>query len=210
MLITCQKDLDGGDLDRFILENYFLEWCLDPGLPDLDQLTQLIRGAEPGRVSITNQTPKASPRNTNPGQSQKKASLVSQFRELTAQDQKPEPRQTPAPAPAAPAATTSAEPGHSESAEPGHSEATSPASESQGQVTAPATAQAATKASRFPQTWADLVRFWKKLSILEAGVLEEVVPVTYSPEGILLRAQKNSFAASELSSQSSDKKSETA
>lgn len=199
MLITCQKDLDGGDLDRFILENYFLEWCLDPGLPDLDQLTQLISGAEPGRVSITNQAPKTSPRNTNPGQSPKKTSLVRQFRELTAQDQKPEPRQSPAPTPA-----TSSTPATSTvSAEPGNTEPTSPASKSpeqiQGQETAPATAQTATKASRFPQTWADLVRFWKKLSILEAGVLEEVVPVTYSPEGILLRAQKNSFAASELS-----------
>ncbi|MEY4632560.1 MAG: hypothetical protein RIQ81_2680 [Pseudomonadota bacterium] len=37
-LVRCRSDLDGSPLDRCILENYTLEWCLDPGLPDLDQL----------------------------------------------------------------------------------------------------------------------------------------------------------------------------
>jgi DNA polymerase-3 subunit gamma/tau len=37
-LVQCQSELDGSELDRFILENYCFEWCLDPGLPDLSQL----------------------------------------------------------------------------------------------------------------------------------------------------------------------------
>ena len=36
--IKCRQDLDGSDLDRFVFENYCLEWCLDPGFPSLDEL----------------------------------------------------------------------------------------------------------------------------------------------------------------------------
>lgn len=32
--VKCRSDLDGGELDRFIVENYCFEWCLDPGLPE--------------------------------------------------------------------------------------------------------------------------------------------------------------------------------
>ncbi len=38
MLVACRKDLDGSALDRYILENYALEWCFDPGLPVLDDV----------------------------------------------------------------------------------------------------------------------------------------------------------------------------
>ncbi|MBP9708162.1 MAG: DNA polymerase III subunit gamma/tau [Oligoflexales bacterium] len=38
MLVKCRSDLDGSSLDRFIVENYGLEWCLDPGLPLIDDL----------------------------------------------------------------------------------------------------------------------------------------------------------------------------
>lgn len=31
-LVKCSSELDGSTLDRYILENYCLEWCLDPGL----------------------------------------------------------------------------------------------------------------------------------------------------------------------------------
>ena len=37
MLVRCRQDMDGSSLDRWILENNALEWCLDPGLPDLQQ-----------------------------------------------------------------------------------------------------------------------------------------------------------------------------
>jgi DNA polymerase-3 subunit gamma/tau len=32
-LVKCREELDGSNIDRFIVENYLLEWCLDPGLP---------------------------------------------------------------------------------------------------------------------------------------------------------------------------------
>ncbi len=37
-LAQCRTELDGSALDRYIFENYLLEWCLDPGLPDMEAL----------------------------------------------------------------------------------------------------------------------------------------------------------------------------
>lgn len=37
-LIKCLSDLDGSAMDRFISENYLLEWCFDPGLPSIEDL----------------------------------------------------------------------------------------------------------------------------------------------------------------------------
>ncbi|MES2744753.1 MAG: DNA polymerase III subunit gamma/tau, partial [Bdellovibrionota bacterium] len=36
--VKCLDDLRNSELDRFVVENYALEWCLDPGLPDLTSL----------------------------------------------------------------------------------------------------------------------------------------------------------------------------
>ncbi|MEI8026762.1 MAG: DNA polymerase III subunit gamma/tau [Pseudomonadota bacterium] len=37
-LIKCLEDLDGSEMDRYISENYLLEWCFDPGLPSVEDL----------------------------------------------------------------------------------------------------------------------------------------------------------------------------
>lgn len=37
-LIKCLEDLDGSEMDRYISENYLLEWCFDPGLPSIEDL----------------------------------------------------------------------------------------------------------------------------------------------------------------------------
>lgn len=37
-LVRCSKELDGSLLDRYVFENYCLEWCFDPGFPSYDQL----------------------------------------------------------------------------------------------------------------------------------------------------------------------------
>ena len=36
-LVRCSKELDGSLLDRYVFENYCLEWCFDPGFPSYDQ-----------------------------------------------------------------------------------------------------------------------------------------------------------------------------
>jgi DNA polymerase-3 subunit gamma/tau len=38
VLVRCKQELDGSSLDRFVVENCLLEWCLDPGLPSTEQL----------------------------------------------------------------------------------------------------------------------------------------------------------------------------
>jgi DNA polymerase-3 subunit gamma/tau len=43
-LMQCRLELSGGTLDRFVLENNLLEWCLDPGLPDVDELLARVGG----------------------------------------------------------------------------------------------------------------------------------------------------------------------
>lgn len=36
-LVRCSKELDGSLLDKYVFENYCLEWCFDPGLPSPGQ-----------------------------------------------------------------------------------------------------------------------------------------------------------------------------
>ena len=37
-LVKCRTDLEDSDLDRFVFENYLLEWCLDPGFPKIHEM----------------------------------------------------------------------------------------------------------------------------------------------------------------------------
>jgi DNA polymerase-3 subunit gamma/tau len=46
----CLDDLRHADLDRYVVENYALEWCLDPGLPDLQQLA--VPSVQDGRGGL--------------------------------------------------------------------------------------------------------------------------------------------------------------
>ena len=39
-LVMCSKELDATAIDRYVFENYCLEWCLDPGLPLLQEPIQ--------------------------------------------------------------------------------------------------------------------------------------------------------------------------
>lgn len=66
-MIKCRQDLDGSDLDRFIFENYCLEWCFDPGFPNLDEL---LNGGQhqtppPQRASVPKQKPAEKPQFVN-------------------------------------------------------------------------------------------------------------------------------------------------
>lgn len=44
-LVKCLSDLDGSSMDRFIAENYLLEWCFDPGLPSVEDLKKASFGS---------------------------------------------------------------------------------------------------------------------------------------------------------------------
>ena len=40
-LMQCRQELDGSHLDRYVFENYCLEWCFDTGLPTTASLAEL-------------------------------------------------------------------------------------------------------------------------------------------------------------------------
>ncbi|WP_141736328.1 DNA polymerase III subunit gamma/tau [Oligoflexus tunisiensis] len=60
-LAKCLDDLRFADLDRFILENYCLEWCFDPGLPDLQALMNIIASGQPMPPIAARPAPQAAP-----------------------------------------------------------------------------------------------------------------------------------------------------
>ena len=43
-LLRCKQELDGSALDRFVVENSLLEWCLDPGMPSTADLLRFSQG----------------------------------------------------------------------------------------------------------------------------------------------------------------------
>lgn len=45
--VQCLKDLDGSYLDRFVFENYCMEWCFDPGLPNIEALLEKTTNTVP-------------------------------------------------------------------------------------------------------------------------------------------------------------------
>jgi DNA polymerase-3 subunit gamma/tau len=95
-LVKCLPDLSGTTLDRFILENYLLEWCFDPGLPNLDAL---LSGKFANSSSQNNHTGGAS------GPKEAKSGLLSQaMAELKASKQ---PKQPATPTPKTPSTETS-------------------------------------------------------------------------------------------------------
>jgi DNA polymerase-3 subunit gamma/tau len=60
-LAKCLDDLRHADLDRFILENYCLEWCFDPGLPDLQTLMNIMASGQPMPQIAARPAPQAAP-----------------------------------------------------------------------------------------------------------------------------------------------------
>lgn len=61
LLAKCLDDLRHADLDRFILENYCLEWCFDPGLPDLQTLMNIMASGQPMPQISARPAPQAAP-----------------------------------------------------------------------------------------------------------------------------------------------------
>jgi DNA polymerase-3 subunit gamma/tau len=82
-LVKCRGDLDGSAIDRYVLENYLFEWCLDPGLPDIDTL---LKGGLTGRAA----TPSSS-------SSQQGAPQPASSQQAVSQPASPQPAASPAP-----------------------------------------------------------------------------------------------------------------
>jgi DNA polymerase III gamma/tau subunit len=137
-LAQCRSELDGAALDRYIFENYLLEWCLDPGFPDIESLLNApakpVSGSQPVVRVAPSERPSVPPQSVVP----------------------------PASVSATPAAGSPSFP------------------------------------KRLPGTWRELVDGFKQLKPLQARKLEEVHPLTYGPDKIVLAVSDASYASKVL------------
>jgi len=145
--MQCRVMMDGSGLDRFVFENHALEWCFDPGLPDLETMSA---------ASV--------------------ATTVAPARQQASTTSSP-----PVAQPVAPQAV---------SAQPA---AVTP----QASVAAPAP-PAPPVATGFPRDWPALIEAWKMHKPLQARKLEEVHPLEYGPDRIILAVPAQSFAGQAL------------
>lgn len=197
-LVASKNDMDGSEWDRFIFENYCLEWCLDPGLPLLHELlnktkplkqgtNQDVRGLPHGIIATQTRTTTVQQKSTVISNDKQNVtsqtasgdtnSLTQRFAELT-QDKKKIPVR-----PITPAGT--------EKQKINSQHTTSFA------LTPSATG---TETELLPKTWRELVHFWKETKPLEGRKLEEVYELSYSPTLIKLGVKQSSMMSQELMS----------
>ena len=167
-LARARTELDGSALDRYIVENYCLEWCLDPGIQFQTTPSQIQQPSGPQKIAPqTSATTKtvASIRESlhaNPSRSTAPVKATNES-----------PTQNIAPASPSAAPTVSATP-----------LASDPAPISTARV--------------FPATWRELVDVWKKHKPLQAKRLEDIHPVAFSNSRIELVIPSESFLSAAL------------
>jgi DNA polymerase III gamma/tau subunit len=177
-ITRARTELDGSMVDRYVVENYCLEWCLDPGI---------LFQASPVRHQSHGQSPSApmiSPTKT-----------VANLREsLHAQAAKPA---------AKPAATPAEKPlSHQPPLQPQQHVAPVAAAAPVQTVTAATHAQPEQPAPKttpsLPATWRELVDVWRTRHPLQAKRLEDVHPVVYTSDRIELVVPTDSFLSAAL------------
>ena len=60
-LMQCRRELDGSHLDRYVFENYCLEWCFDAGLPTLAVPVTTAKATSTPPLSVPTPTPASKP-----------------------------------------------------------------------------------------------------------------------------------------------------
>ncbi len=163
--IQCAKELDGSQLDRFVFENYCFEWCLDPGLPHVDELMSQVGRAPSNPKKQYQATPRPE---KAPGP---RAPLMKSFsQELQSKTQlPPRPELLKSSVAPAQAQTKLALEGSIVPPQPKQPERVKTTKELH---------------KKFPDSWSQLVELWKKARPLQGRKLEEVHPLQYSPEKI--------------------------
>jgi DNA polymerase III gamma/tau subunit len=196
-LCRCRAELDGSAIDRFVLENYVFEWCLDPGLPDLTSLIEsqgdlgIKMGAKIGTKSAAvNTAPAAkvapapvaiSPVASGLGVSDSHASAKAapqRMRDVMAEIK-------------APAAKPQVPLMHRAGAALGEV-----ASATTSAATPPL--DSPTSIATLPGSWRQLVDAWKLCKPLQARKLEEVHPITFTPTLITIAVSDDGFASKSL------------
>ena len=172
VLRQCSKELDGSSMDRFVMENNLLEWCLDPGVPDIGALMDAVRTGQAGHVpppphQVANQP--GAPVSPAPQRLRAVKDLKASFQEV-----REGPKAKPVQKPDRPAPPEKATP-------------IAPASEA--------------SAPSFPPSWRHLVSAWKEKKPLAARVVEEAFLISYSAAEISLAVEEGSLSASQLLTQ---------
>lgn len=216
--MKCRTELTGSALDRFIFENYSLEWCLDPGFPDLEGLLSGVAPKISGAQNTSPKSPQTSPHTAVSGPtgttasipSAGKTNLMDQWKknvrnregESTAvvDPKSPQSSETKPPATSSPAFVEDPRVAPSVKTMEVSSPTVSPIQASpvpEDDVITPA-APLVPAEDRFPATWRDLVEQWKRQKPLQARIMEEAYLVEYSPQRIVVAADPQSLAAAKL------------
>ncbi len=200
-LMQCLKELDGSNLDRFVVENYLLEWCLDPGLPDIDSLRAMSNNVpkpvvtnQPARVSdLAEKNP------TTATQETPKRDLRQAWLKTTGHETLPTSAPTqfaiPKPETEVPIkASETADP--FVNVEPVPERSVEEPDPSSNKIT-PTLAETE-NSTGFPTTWRELVEMWQKRKPLQARIFEETYSIGFSPEHISIGVNQNSLAGMKL------------
>jgi len=196
-LMKCREELDGSALDRFIVENYLFEWCFDPGLPSVEDLLSggsvgtvkkdpgAVRSSIGGASAI--QTPKM-----NTGSMREMLAEMRQKQHGGAEKKTESdlPLASVKPALKVEDSTVPKKPDQPVRTVKGASAGT--VSDREGSV------EIESIESRFPPTWRQLIDTWKREKPLQARKLEEVHPLSYSPEKIILAVPEEGLAGRQL------------
>ncbi len=175
-LFKSISDLDGSALDRFVFENYCLEWCLDPGIQWLQSTGSVGGGLIPPQQQSLSSQAQQRPAAPAAAISKGLSTMLGELHQAQEPDAKTIKKAPTAPATAAPQARE-ASPQPAPSSPPPRQGASSTA---------------------FPETWRQLVDAWKQQKPLQARKLEEAHPIKYSPERIELVIAPDSYASASL------------
>ena len=198
-LVKSRSDMDGSAMDRFVFENYGLEWCLDPGLPDFDSVQEGAKKSfsSAPQASFSSQsgstvTPDSAPPSIKAHDVDEvasrapvaKGSLLGAFNEMMAAETKNK-RAGATAASGAVSVTTEFKKETADIIRP-------------MEKAEPPVLKSGATAAQFPASWRELVDIWKRLKPLQARKLEEAHPLEYSAKKILIAIPSHSLAASSL------------
>lgn len=189
-LVRCRKDLQGSEMDRYIFENYLLEWCLDPGLPTVNDLKRMEAiPNQPVKSSVPTTSTAShiqSPKSDRPLTSRWNKVRSPEVAELPKIDD-PVTQEMPLSVDA-----LKKEPQHSE-------EGVSPLRTDNRD-------SECHQPMSFPQSWKQLVAHWMKYAPLQGRVLEETFALVFSQEEIRIGVPEGSMVAAKLLNPESRKK----
>lgn len=202
LLIKCRSDLTKTDLDRYIIENYFMEWCilskntsfvkdskLDSGSKSNLNLDSKIDSSSVSEASFTSKlssselssTPTLERKDIN--NNELNSSSSSSFSSLNLKS-----------------SNLISELSSSLKEELNNSSLKDTSKQSGSEILDRSSSDedSTTIPLKFPDSWEQLVETWKKQKPFQARILEEVIPEIYSKDLICLLVNRGSLAASQL------------